>query len=83
MLYIGSAYGVDGLWGRWKAYANSVHGGNKELLELVDRDLDAANYLIFSILRALEPNARKDDVIAHEALLKKKLGTRVHGLNSN
>lgn len=30
-LYVGSAYGEDGIWGRWKSYANTFHGGNCEL----------------------------------------------------
>jgi hypothetical protein len=31
--YVGSAYGVDGLLGRWKSYADG-HGGNVGLKEL-------------------------------------------------
>jgi hypothetical protein len=27
-LYVGSAYGKDGILGRWRAYARSGHGGN-------------------------------------------------------
>lgn len=26
--YVGSAYGADGFWGRWQAYAAIGHGGN-------------------------------------------------------
>ena len=26
--YIGSAYGAEGIWGRWLAYARTGHGGN-------------------------------------------------------
>jgi hypothetical protein len=33
--YVGSAYGVDGIWGRWCNYAASGHGGNVELRQLV------------------------------------------------
>lgn len=40
--YIGSAYGIDGLWGRWKSYIDTFHGGNKELKELI-RKIKAEN----------------------------------------
>ena len=33
--YIGSAYGKDGLWGRWSNYIHTKHGGNKILIELL------------------------------------------------
>jgi len=81
--YLGSAYGANGIWQRWKSYAKSAHGGNVELRELLERRPDAHDHFQFSILRVMEPSARKKDVIAHEALLKKKLGSRAHGLNRN
>lgn len=28
-MYIGSAMGAEGIWGRWAAYAQTGHGGNK------------------------------------------------------
>ena len=43
-MYVGSAYGVDGIWGRWKTYAQTGHGGNKLLKELNPDEF------IFSIL---------------------------------
>lgn len=30
--YVGSAYGEDGFWGRWLAYAANGHGGNRLLM---------------------------------------------------
>lgn len=30
-LYVGSAYGTDGIWGRWASYVETCHGGNYEL----------------------------------------------------
>ena len=82
-LYVGSAYGVNGIWGRWSAYARNAHGNNKQLIALLEKQPDASERFIFSILRAMEPNAQKDEVIAHEGMIKEKLGSRVHGLNSN
>ena len=36
--YIGSAYGVNGIWGRWNSYVKNYHGGNKQLIELLEKD---------------------------------------------
>lgn len=33
--YIGSAYGKDGLLGRWSCYVSSIHGHNKRMKELI------------------------------------------------
>ena len=33
--YVGSAYGEDGIWGRWANYAKSGHGGNELLKKLL------------------------------------------------
>ncbi|MBJ7694295.1 hypothetical protein C6P08_06915 [Weissella confusa] len=33
-LYIGKADGKDGVWGRWKSYANGLTGGNKAFEEI-------------------------------------------------
>lgn len=81
--YIGSAYGKDGLWGRWRSYAKNPSGGNKLLKELLSRRPDAASDFQFSILRVLEPGCTRDDVIRQEVLTKTKLGTRAFGLNGN
>ena len=36
-----------------------------------------------AILEAVASSATDDDILAVEALWKRKLGTRVHGLNAN
>ena len=35
-LYVGSATGEGGIWDRWKAYAETGHGDNKELKDLLN-----------------------------------------------
>ncbi|ALJ01586.1 hypothetical protein DC20_19415 [Rufibacter tibetensis] len=80
--YIGSAYGKDGVWQRWSEYVTSNHGGNKKLIELCAETGYHRNFR-FSLLQSLPSNMDKKEVIAIESLLKQKLGTRVHGLNSN
>jgi hypothetical protein len=49
-LYVGSAYGEDGIWGRWTKYVSTNgHGNNKTLKELVKADKDYADNFKFSI----------------------------------
>jgi len=81
--YVGSAAGSQGLLGRWATYARVPHGGNRQLRALIDRDPAYAKNFSFSILRTLEKTLTRQEVFAYEVLLKRKLGTRAFGLNSN
>ena len=81
--YIGSAYGAGGIWGRWASYAKSPSGGNLLLRELLQEDPNSHKSFQFSVLRVLESGATKDEVLGQEALMKRKLGSRTFGLNSN
>jgi hypothetical protein len=76
-LYIGSAYGAGGFFGRWAQYAADGHGGNIQL-----RSRDRSDYEV-SILEVAGSAATVEDVIAMEARWKDKLQTRKMGLNSN
>ena len=84
-LYIGSAYGDDGIWGRWREYViTNGHGGNKSLKELIDEDWEyACKYFQFSILMLLPKTVTSDEAIKKEQLFKRKLGTNSFGLNNN
>lgn len=84
-LYVGSAYGESGIWGRWCEYVKTNgHGGNKSLLELIDDEWDyASRYFQFSILMLLPKTVTTDEAIAKEQLFKRKLGTNAFGLNNN
>jgi hypothetical protein len=76
--YVGSAYGVDNLLGRWRGYAASGHGGNALL-----KKRNARNFQ-FSILQRLSPDEDVDDVIRLEGTWKRRLHTRwPDGLNEN
>ena len=33
--YVGSAYGTDGLLGRWNCYVSTYHGNNKEMKKMI------------------------------------------------
>ena len=75
--YIGSAYGENGIWGRWQTYASDGHGGNLDL-----KNLDPQNFQ-FSILWETLKSTPIENVIRVESQFKENLGTRVHGLNNN
>lgn len=84
-LYVGSAYGDDGIWGRWSEYAaTNGHAGNKSLKDLIEADAEyAIKYFQFSILMLLPKTVTADEAIRKEQLFKRKLGTNSFGLNNN
>jgi hypothetical protein len=82
-LYVGSAYGMDGIWGRWACYMATCHGGNVRLRALCEACPDRHRSFRYSILKTLPLSADKDTVIACETLWKDKLGSRAFGLNGN
>lgn len=83
-LYVGSAYGEDGIWGRWSKYVSTNgHGDNKTLKELIRMNSDYGKYFQFSILMLLPRTITVDEAIKKEQLFKNKLGTNSFGLNNN
>ena len=81
--YIGSAYGENGIWGRWKKYIKTGHGGNDLLIDLLKNNAKYKYNFQFTILQTLPSNLKSDEVIKYEILYKEKLGSRVYGLNKN
>src|SRR5690606_3087621 len=83
-LYVGSAYGESGIWGRWTNYIlTNGHGNNKTLKELVDFDSEYASNFTFSILMLLPKTITPFEAIKKELLFKNKLGSNSFGLNNN
>jgi len=83
-LYVGSAYGGNGIWQRWVAYAKNGHGGNKELRQLLrKKKIDHAENFQFSLLEVCDLNASSDYVIQRETHWKNVLKSREFGLNIN
>jgi len=74
---VGSAYGDENLYGRWKNYAASGDGGNKLLLGR------APDMFQFSILQRVSPDMESREVIDLENSWKERLHTREFGLNLN
>lgn len=81
--YVGSASGEHGLLGRWRSYAENGHAGNRQLQALADADKSSIQHLQFSILQTLDRALTRPEVLAFESLHKRKLGSRVYGLNDN
>ena len=75
--YVGSASGGENLFGRWRDYAATGHGGDVRLRASRPEDLT------FSILELTSPACEAGAVLALEESWKARLMTRKHGLNAN
>ena len=83
-LYVGSASGEGGIWGRWSDYAATGHGGNVELKKLMGRKgMKRAAEFTYSVLEIADTHASKEEILEREAHWKNVLMTREHGLNAN
>lgn len=82
--YVGSTYNKQGIWGRWSTYAETGHGGDASLEELLNKDpMYAQKYFQWSILETLPLNIVDSVAIDRESLYKDKFGTREFGYNNN
>jgi hypothetical protein len=81
--YVGAAYGLEGIWGRWLQYSANGHGGNAKLRALLASDSAYPKAFRFSILQVLPKTTTAPEVIRWESLYKAKLGSRATGLNLN
>lgn len=83
-LYVGSAYGTDGIWGRWASYVETCHGGNYELKKLYDENGEEYfNKFKYLILQILPVKTSDQEVLNIETKYKKRFLTREFGLNMN
>ncbi len=81
-LYVGSAFGGEGIWQRWSEYAKTGHGGNKELRALLRQNGDGyADSFQFSLLEVCDLSSSDDYVLARESHWKTVLRSREFGLN--
>ncbi len=81
--YVGSAYGSNGLLGRWKCYAQTIHGGNKGIIEELKAKAEEYQNFQFSILQILSKNLLNDEIVHVETTYKNKLLTKEFGMNRN
>lgn len=83
MQYIGSAYGKNGLLGRWSEYVKTKHGNNKKIIKLLEEYPNRYRKFQYSVLQILPKNLSEEEVIDVEKLWKDKLHTKEFGLNDN
>jgi len=84
--YVGSASGDYGIWSRWCTYANTAHGDNDMLVELINKEgIDyARKYFQLSILEIWPMHTPTDTIINRENYWKEVLLTRGNfGYNKN
>ena len=81
--YIGSATGNDGLFGRWKEYVKTFHGGNSGIRDYLATTSDSYKNFQFSILQIFSMNESTEKILNCETLWKNKLLTKYFGLNDN
>ena len=81
--YVGSASGKLGLLQRWRDYVATGHGGNQQLIELLQENKSRVNDFRFTLLEAIPLGTSKRDAIHRENYWKRAIGSRVHGLNAN
>jgi len=83
-LYVGSAYGNDAFWTRWKKYTITGHGGNVLLKEILGKNNEEyAENFNFSILEIMKMNTDDTYIINRENFWKSILLTRIFGYNKN
>jgi hypothetical protein len=83
-LYVGSAAGDGGIWARWSAYANTGHGGNKEVVALLRaKGKEYAKNFQFSILETADAKTGEMELVRRESHWKEVLQSRNHGYNAN
>lgn len=82
--YVGSATAGEGIWSRWCTYAETGHGGNRELRALLRAKGSAyAENFHFGILETADSHASQEDIRSRESYWKDLLQSRAHGYNAN
>ena len=84
-LYIGSAYGENGVAQRWKVYLDTRTGGNVKLRDLYRRKGKTyfEKNFTFTLLEFFDKKTSDRKVLARENYWKDALDSRSHGYNDN
>lgn len=83
-LYVGSAYGEEAFWQRWKKYIETGHGGNVKLKDLIQENgFEYVSNFGFSILEIRNMATDDDVIIKRESYWKDCLLSRRFGYNDN
>ncbi|MEA3378657.1 MAG: GIY-YIG nuclease family protein [Nanoarchaeota archaeon] len=85
--YVGSAYGGEGIWSRWKKYIYTGHGGNQDLRRLIDKKglKYAEKNFKFAILETYKFGTSDDTIDSRESYWKSVFMSRdeQYGYNKN
>lgn len=84
--YVGSAYGGEGIWSRWKKYIDSGHGGNKDLKKIIKkRGEKYAENFKFAILETYKFGTSDETIHSRETYWKDVFMSREErfGYNKN
>lgn len=73
--YVGSAYGVSGIWSRWDNYIRNGHGHNDELIDLINQKgiKYARRNFKFTLLEYRSMKVDDKDIFAREVYWKQVL----------
>ena len=84
-LYIGSAYGREGLLNRWNKYVTNLTGENKEFEALVKEKGEGyiPNNFKYSILEIFDTKTKDDYILERENYWKNVFETKKFGMNKN
>jgi len=84
-LYIGSAYGENGLVQRWGDYINTKTGGNDGLIDLYNKVGESyfEENFEFTLIEYFGMNSDPDKIIKREQYWKNAFATKAHGYNRN
>lgn len=80
-MYVGSAYGDEMIFNRWKSYAKTGHGNNKELKGLKFNHIK--KFFRYSILDIYKSTTDTKTIIEKENWWKDVLQSRKFGYNAN
>lgn len=82
--YVGKATGQEGVWGRWSSYVYSGHGGNRELIALLESQGENHKFeFTFTLLEFFDTHASESYIDHRESYWKQALASRSHGYNAN
>lgn len=84
-LYIGSAYGENGIAQRWSEYIDTKTGGNQGLIELYKREGDKyfEQNFEFTLIEYFGMNADTNKITGRETYWKEAFATKTQGYNRN
>lgn len=94
-MYVGAAYGEEGIWGRWQQYVETDgHGDNVKMKEILMEDMQNNNEMLkidearrdnlqWSILEIFSQSKSNETVLSRERFYKDKFCTIKIQLNEN